>query len=463
MKKFTLLFVVWCFAILNVSAQDAVNSVSFLGETPKIAVGGGKVILNVEVKAVDAQPAVLMIGLVKIDENYNILGSGPITFELTFLTGTAPYSLQVSDTISIPADLALSSSLGEGEKYAYFTSVLSSAFAPLLTIMSNEVKIVDASVGNSIAFSPAPIANVMPGVDVVVGVDLTAVDDQPGVLMIGMVKVDSSYNILGSGPIFFELTFLSGTAPYSKIVTDSIKVPADLPLSSSLGVGEKYAYFSSVLSMAFAPLKTIMSDVVVKEAANSVAFSPEPEKVVMPADKVLVGVDINAADAQPGVLMIGLAKVDANYNILGAGPINFELTFLSGVAPYSTNVTDSITIPADLPLSSTLGEGEKYAYFTSILSMAFAPLHTAFSDVTVSLTTSIKDNINKGFKLYPNPVTNKLYITGIQENEMIEIYNIAGTKVSQTNFSFSGIDVSGLNSGVYFIKGKSFVSKFIKQ
>ena len=75
-----------------------------------------------------------------------------------------------------------------------------------------------------------------------------------------------------------------------------------------------------------------------------------------------------------------------------------------------------------------------------------------------------KYEIEKRFKIYPNPVKNILNIN-IQEPNLYTIYNITGQKV-QTVYCKSLINVSKLENGVYFLVfkygGKPFVMKFIK-
>ena len=75
-----------------------------------------------------------------------------------------------------------------------------------------------------------------------------------------------------------------------------------------------------------------------------------------------------------------------------------------------------------------------------------------------------KYEIEKRFKIYPNPVKNILNIN-IQEPNLYTIYNVTGQKV-QTVYCKSLINVSNLENGVYFLVfkygGKPFVMKFIK-
>ena len=74
----------------------------------------------------------------------------------------------------------------------------------------------------------------------------------------------------------------------------------------------------------------------------------------------------------------------------------------------------------------------------------------------------------KKVHLYPNPVQNRLFID-IQEIQHYQIYSILGVKISEGTLSVgSGIDCSGLTSGVYLLSltdglGNVSTSKFVKQ
>ena len=70
--------------------------------------------------------------------------------------------------------------------------------------------------------------------------------------------------------------------------------------------------------------------------------------------------------------------------------------------------------------------------------------------------------------LYPNPVQNRLFIN-TEETQQYQIYSVLGSKISEGTLTVgSGIDCSGLTSGVYFISltnglGQSYMLKFVKQ
>jgi len=70
------------------------------------------------------------------------------------------------------------------------------------------------------------------------------------------------------------------------------------------------------------------------------------------------------------------------------------------------------------------------------------------------------------FNIYPNPATNFITIDSEIKVDKYQIFSINGQKLmegSETN----KINISGLNSGMYFIKFeidyKSYVSKIIKK
>ena len=69
--------------------------------------------------------------------------------------------------------------------------------------------------------------------------------------------------------------------------------------------------------------------------------------------------------------------------------------------------------------------------------------------------------------LYPNPVSNTLHISGLTDNQTIQIsiYDLTGKRIYQSSFA-EEIPVAGFNNGLYFIsvttaEGQVFTQKFI--
>jgi len=92
--------------------------------------------------------------------------------------------------------------------------------------------------------------------------------------------------------------------------------------------------------------------------------------------------------------------------------------------------------------------------------------------VKLDPATGIRENKNsEAIKVYPNPAAGKFLFTGlttnIQDNYLIEIFDISGRSLLQVKASDNSVtvDISDFESGVYFYKisgSKSFSGKIIK-
>lgn len=87
-------------------------------------------------------------------------------------------------------------------------------------------------------------------------------------------------------------------------------------------------------------------------------------------------------------------------------------------------------------------------------------------EITVSNSISLATSeINKdGIKVYPNPTTDKVMVTGLAKGTGISLYNVAGQKILNTiTNGDTVIDMSGLVQGLYFIKTTKASVKIIKK
>lgn len=81
---------------------------------------------------------------------------------------------------------------------------------------------------------------------------------------------------------------------------------------------------------------------------------------------------------------------------------------------------------------------------------------------------SVSENNRTEFKIYPNPVSEALFITSEKALiNKIAVYSITGEKVLETKFMDDSVDVSSLQQGMYFLEiisetGRS-IQKFIKK
>jgi hypothetical protein len=79
---------------------------------------------------------------------------------------------------------------------------------------------------------------------------------------------------------------------------------------------------------------------------------------------------------------------------------------------------------------------------------AFIIKDLAFQQFPVGII-EMRDN---DFTIYPNPVNNELYISGIEYVSSIQILDITGKNILEKSVQNNKVDLSHLTSGVYFIK-----------
>ncbi len=81
--------------------------------------------------------------------------------------------------------------------------------------------------------------------------------------------------------------------------------------------------------------------------------------------------------------------------------------------------------------------------------------------------TGINDNCMANVNIYPNPVNDRLYIETSTQTQSIEIYDVYGRvqnlRNSETQKLRNSIDVSDLNSGIYFVKVKTEEGNIVKR
>lgn len=86
----------------------------------------------------------------------------------------------------------------------------------------------------------------------------------------------------------------------------------------------------------------------------------------------------------------------------------------------------------------------------------------AFAEGTLSVADF---DLNSGFKIYPNPATNSINITGLSAAENYTMYNVLGVKVkSGTIHNNESILIEDLQEGLYYLNLDSGTTKkFIKK
>jgi len=151
---------------------------------------------------------------------------------------------------------------------------------------------------------------------------------------------------------------------------------------------------------------------------------------------------------------------DTMFTILGCGLI------LAGCDIEENNVFQSnymMVYNSEVlnPFNYTLTTENDIIYLTITNSLGDSATYSA-----TTLGNSTQDQIS--FTIYPNPASNLIYFKGSKiKIQNFKIFNINGQQVLQSAFNpATGIDVSHLAKGIYFIKvdtkDGSLMKKFIK-
>ena len=115
--------------------------------------------------------------------------------------------------------------------------------------------------------------------------------------------------------------------------------------------------------------------------------------------------------------------------------------------------------------------GEEVA-LNEVMTFEFNATHgDIMQPYVMTLSTMGIDETSAGFSIYPNPVQDKLYIEAEAEIEEVVVYDVYGRvqnlRNSETQKLRNSIDVSNLNSGVYFVKIKTeegnITKRFVKE
>jgi hypothetical protein len=69
----------------------------------------------------------------------------------------------------------------------------------------------------------------------------------------------------------------------------------------------------------------------------------------------------------------------------------------------------------------------------------------------------------KAVSVYPNPVSDRMSILGLENGTRIEIYDVSGQVVFTKTIQSGSIDISSLPPGAYVLKAEGNVQSFVKQ
>lgn len=139
-----------------------------------------------------------------------------------------------------------------------------------------------------------------------------------------------------------------------------------------------------------------------------------------------------------------------------------QVANLSAKYPYANEFTW-------LPSGGTSNLANIYSSGTYSLVMSDAASNCSITSTPITITfntcTSIEEQNKTVFSVFPNPTNSHIIIDSENSLGKLKITNLLGAEVLaiETKEKTSKIDVSALNTGVYFIKVGNSISKFIKE
>jgi beta-glucanase (GH16 family) len=165
---------------------------------------------------------------------------------------------------------------------------------------------------------------------------------------------------------------------------------------------------------------------------------------------------------------IDISDVNANYHVYSMNWSPNQITFLvDGVGFYTYNPSDknNDTWPFDkeqfIILNVAMGgiSGAVDPGFTeSAMIVDYVKIYQQ-----VVLGTSNTLDLDASLKLYPNPVTDKIHISSKMPISGLALYDVYGKLILTRENNTKSIDVSRLNSGVYFLEVSSSTQKAVKK
>lgn len=131
---------------------------------------------------------------------------------------------------------------------------------------------------------------------------------------------------------------------------------------------------------------------------------------------------------------------------------------------YNSAGNNSLPIPPGNNVGTWI---ENTVITTSLCGGNLTPNNSVMTGDIQGPTLGTQEMVKNKIQIFPNPVSDFIRISGINDGQMVQIYNIDGRLVKSEMFD-SNVDVSQLSSGVYVLKitTRGFQShefKFVKK
>ncbi|OIQ29007.1 MAG: hypothetical protein BM564_07265 [Bacteroidetes bacterium MedPE-SWsnd-G2] len=150
-------------------------------------------------------------------------------------------------------------------------------------------------------------------------------------------------------------------------------------------------------------------------------------------------------------------SVDVSTDFAGATNTDTEIAVYSGTPGSFVEIGCDQDGGSTINYNSVITNLEVTAgetYYVQVSAWTPSTIGTFCLEVSTNTMLSIEDEQLNKFSYYPNPVTNTLNINALSVIENVSIFNLLGQEVitAQPNNLEAQLDMSGLQSGAYFVK-----------
>jgi hypothetical protein len=268
----------------------------------------------------------------------------------------------------------------------------------------------------------------------------------------GVITQDYS---VGSNYIVGAFSSLLPVSSSESTTSVTITVPANATPSSNLPQGKTYSWvykltpgindYNEVGNTFQFTSATITSTNDVVDTLNLV----NPPSEITAGSTVSVTVNYTCPESR--LVKFGIALYDANgfiSDLVGVGVDNLPATTNTPV-----ELSQDLIIPSNAVPSAALPAGQFYKVDTALFTPGFASyISGASSNVTLNVSMSVGNYEYDAIKIYPNPVSDNLFISDITNVKSLKIYDLVGNLLKVSNDLYSNtVDVSNLKTGVYFL------------
>jgi hypothetical protein len=139
---------------------------------------------------------------------------------------------------------------------------------------------------------------------------------------------------------------------------------------------------------------------------------------------------------------------DSNANLIG----HLEI-ILSGTVSNFRPAYSGLTFTGSGPVAFVSISFSTFYSKVPLLRQPSFGTRLVVDEVTLINMVDIREQENAGrVKVYPNPASGHFSVSGITHIQSIQVFDAGGKELNSVTEDFSGIDVSALTPGIYFVK-----------